>query len=107
MAGITPLPAGPDADAIYGGFRDVLPTYSLPQHLPHTNHSQFGHYFEDLLTTLITKAGILEKIPAIGQPVADVLGSLETSLDASTPVKVIFASSLIYLVSWYYKQTLI
>ncbi|RWA14324.1 hypothetical protein EKO27_g816 [Xylaria grammica] len=59
-------PRGPDADLVFGAFRE---------------HLQFVAVHQALLNILIGKAGLLEKIPIIGQPVATVLRAVEGVVD--------------------------
>lgn len=56
-------PRGPDADLIFDAFRG------------------FVRVHQQLLNILIGKAGILSKIPIVGQPVATVLRSVENVVD--------------------------
>ncbi|KAI0541940.1 hypothetical protein GGR58DRAFT_454516 [Xylaria digitata] len=56
-------PRGPDADLVFGAFREFVAVHQA------------------LLNILIGKAGLLEKIPVIGQPVATVLRAVEGVVD--------------------------
>jgi hypothetical protein len=42
--------------------------------------------YQELLNILIGKAGILEKIPWVGQPVATVVRQVENVIDVSIPI---------------------
>ncbi|KAF2971020.1 hypothetical protein GQX73_g2597 [Xylaria multiplex] len=57
-------PRGPDADLVFGAFREFVAVHQA------------------LLNILIGKAGLLEKIPVIGQPVATVLRAVEGVVDS-------------------------
>ncbi|KAI1424033.1 hypothetical protein F5Y12DRAFT_492922 [Xylaria sp. FL1777] len=54
---------GPDADLVFGAFREFVAIHQA------------------LLNILIGKAGILEKIPVVGQPVATALRGVESVVD--------------------------
>ncbi|TGJ88235.1 hypothetical protein E0Z10_g563 [Xylaria hypoxylon] len=56
-------PRGPDADLVFGAFREFVAVHQA------------------LLNILIGKAGLLEKIPVIGEPVATVLRAVEGVVD--------------------------
>ncbi|KAI0421618.1 hypothetical protein F5X98DRAFT_370746 [Xylaria grammica] len=56
-------PRGPDADLVFAAFREFVAVHQA------------------LLNILIGKAGLLEKIPVIGQPVATVLRAVEGVVD--------------------------
>ncbi|KAJ8122435.1 hypothetical protein ONZ43_g1371 [Nemania bipapillata] len=56
-------PRGPDADLVFGAFRE------------------FVRVHQALLNILIGKAGILETVPVIGQPVATALRGVESVVD--------------------------
>lgn len=62
-AGMPTIPAGSDALLVFNAFR------------------QFHHTLENLLNILTGKAGILEKIVVVGQPVANALGALKNAVD--------------------------
>ncbi|TLS22530.1 uncharacterized protein PpBr36_09791 [Pyricularia pennisetigena] len=63
MDGSAPVPAGADSDAIFEAFRE------------------FVRVHQALLNILIGKAGLFNTVPFIGQPVAQVLRSLEAVVD--------------------------
>ncbi|KAG7285940.1 hypothetical protein NEMBOFW57_008236 [Staphylotrichum longicolle] len=63
LNGMPPVAAGPDSDLIFNAFRE------------------FVRVHQALLNILIGKAGIIEKVPVVGEPVASVLRSVESVVD--------------------------